>query len=771
MDGSDPRRVHTCEQDRSRMPLWIIEYIWVHKMTDIEEILEPSCWPEMDPEPLTLEDSWRLRVASAQIYSIVKNREIKQFERVMAFLENTYGLHPRLVPSIKHMKIMFGLKTMVIMWMLREGRGMVDTLLKINLFFSSELPQYQDHCNHLEEHYGEHYAQKVEDRLLHYLNQLEAVLPGDTYIDKLLKKNNPETEEEKMLLEVINSDSTTIATTLKKLLHCDGAPCCQRSVSQSSGYGKNGMKTSQLDKFALHASSSISPPAAVDDKTAPELQPRNSDVSKDSSLLLESEHNSDVRIHTQTGGCGEIVNTVKERSSGSASPQFCSKHQRWVKSILQECPDQHSEELQLQSSFTLSPLLFQSSSSTTSSQDLTPSDLIPPPSDQQGPSQQTTTHLQTAAQALGRSKPEGSLSSGSPVSADTSLTQNQPQPCSSRHNLLPTFMLPVVRLVDITSFRCTNRSCSPHQASPNHITMSSYEQAASPFKSQALTPLQCHSGESSTVLHGATNQFAICRQETPQPGQKHSISEDAASLSNHQASTLQSVSRPSERRTHTCTTSTQSQDVGRVSQNTPPEQLKATVGTNCPSLPDDLNASGPPTEDADTSASQSVAPFSVHTAYQTSSSAELSQHPHICITPFQSKTVPCSVVTPRNSICTSVRYETNRVQNIQTRISETSQTLLLQSKLLQPSVSLTRLSLRRCYQVTNGRCATTSGEAVVQGRNHDRAEKKRMEEEEYSNLSFDLNLLYSSYSSSTDVEESLDRDPDYEPHIKKKRRN
>lgn len=37
----------------------------------------------------------------------------------------------------------------------------------------------------MEKHYGQHYAQKVEERLLHYLEQLEALLPGDTYIDKV----------------------------------------------------------------------------------------------------------------------------------------------------------------------------------------------------------------------------------------------------------------------------------------------------------------------------------------------------------------------------------------------------------------------------------------------------------------------------------------------------------------------------------------------------------------------------------------------------------
>lgn len=37
----------------------------------------------------------------------------------------------------------------------------------------------------MQEQYGEHYAQKVEDRLLQYLQKLETVLPGDVYIDKV----------------------------------------------------------------------------------------------------------------------------------------------------------------------------------------------------------------------------------------------------------------------------------------------------------------------------------------------------------------------------------------------------------------------------------------------------------------------------------------------------------------------------------------------------------------------------------------------------------
>uniref|UniRef100_A0A3Q3WGV3 TERF1-interacting nuclear factor 2 N-terminal domain-containing protein n=1 Tax=Mola mola TaxID=94237 RepID=A0A3Q3WGV3_MOLML len=49
----------------------------------------------------------------SRTYSIVKNRDIEHFESAMGFLEDTYRLLPTLVAPLKHMKIMFGLKTMV----------------------------------------------------------------------------------------------------------------------------------------------------------------------------------------------------------------------------------------------------------------------------------------------------------------------------------------------------------------------------------------------------------------------------------------------------------------------------------------------------------------------------------------------------------------------------------------------------------------------------------------------------------------------------------
>lgn len=76
-------------------------------------VVDPSHWPDVDSQPLNLEDTWRLRVASAQVYSIVKKRDVENFEQVLSFLESTYRLLPGLVAPIKHMKILFGLKTMV----------------------------------------------------------------------------------------------------------------------------------------------------------------------------------------------------------------------------------------------------------------------------------------------------------------------------------------------------------------------------------------------------------------------------------------------------------------------------------------------------------------------------------------------------------------------------------------------------------------------------------------------------------------------------------
>uniref|UniRef100_G3N5L5 TERF1-interacting nuclear factor 2 N-terminal domain-containing protein n=1 Tax=Gasterosteus aculeatus TaxID=69293 RepID=G3N5L5_GASAC len=141
--------------------------------------VDASVWPDVDPRPLGLEDPWRLRVAAARVFSIVKNRDVGRFERAVGFLEATHRLLPGLVASIKHMKITFGLKTLSQreMFLMRKNHLDFKTLAQALAMNKDKLEYYV--ANQMEEQYGERYAQKVEDRLLHYLQELEAALPGD----------------------------------------------------------------------------------------------------------------------------------------------------------------------------------------------------------------------------------------------------------------------------------------------------------------------------------------------------------------------------------------------------------------------------------------------------------------------------------------------------------------------------------------------------------------------------------------------------------------
>ncbi|XP_056242275.1 uncharacterized protein LOC130175761 [Seriola aureovittata] len=800
MEGRALQADSNCLLSLPKLPVWIIEYVWVHKMMDIQEVVDPSDWPDVDSQPLSIEDSWRLRVASAQVYSIVKNRDMEHFEKVMGFLEATYRLLPRLVTPIKHMKVMFGLKTMVIMWMLREGRGMVDTLFKIAQFFPSKLPQYQDQCNQhemflmrknnmdfkalaqalamdkdkledyikkqMETQYGEHYAQKVEDRLLHYLHELETVLPGDTFIDKILKKESPVTEEEKLLLEVITSDSTTIATTLRKLLHCDVASCRPAGVSQSSEHGDNEMESSQLSKSVSYGSSTNVLLKSVEDKTPLEVfkggEGAAHEVSKDSPLLWESDSHLDVSRHQQRKEDGEVIKRVEEEGSdkvrressqrsrecvreASSSPHFCSKHQRWVKSILQGCPDECSEELLLlQANVSSSPPLFQSSSSTSSSQDLTPSDLIPCPPAQQHPPSQTTTHAQIAAEVSKPANPKDGQRSG--AASDNSQTEAPPLP-SSRDTPLSALLSPVVRLIDIASAGHSCPTFKPHQASLNHFIMSNHTQTASASSSQVLTSPHCHTSRNKDSTFDQLESVAPTNPpNTMSKLQTGSVSHDAATFTS-QTQTQQSFSRLSRKRRRACTTTGQSQTLDGFSQNPLAE----------------------PYEKAPTTSVFTANQITLSTISSPQVVPQNSIKPQTNNTsPCQSKMLPFSTVvsSTSSSDCLAVRSDTCRVRRAQLRLSALSQAVLLQSTLLQPYVSLTRLSAQECCRVTEGRSSARHVEPVLQGSN----EERRKEEEEDSDSSFDVNNLYSSYSSSNDSEESLlNCDPEYKPGIKKKR--
>ncbi|XP_029289036.1 uncharacterized protein LOC115009287 isoform X2 [Cottoperca gobio] len=730
MEGIEMQPASKCSQNLTKLPLWIIEYSWAHKMMEVQEVVDPCNWPEVDSQPLNLEDSWRLRVASARVYSTVKNRDMEHFERALGFLEATYRLLPRLVSPIKHMKIMFGLKTMVIMWMLREGRGMVDTVFKISKFFPSKLPQYQDQCS-------QHKIFLMRKNHLDFkaLAQVLA-LDKDTCKDyvKLLKKEIPASEEEKLLLEAITSDSMNIATTLKKLLRCDVVSCRRGKISQSSAHGMNGLENSQLSKSVLFGSSS--------------------------KALLQTEEDGEVVKRVEEDSGDKENKEFSESSSehvqeAASSPQFCSKHQRWVRSILQEC----SEELPLQANVSLSPLLFQSSSSITSSQDLTPSDLIPCPPDQQ-PSK-TSTHLPTAAQASEQANPKDEQSAGS--ASDASQTELMLQPSSSRDTRLPILLSPVVRLIDIASIRMIYHSFKPHQAPLNPCTMYSNKHTFSTSSLQMLTSPHRPTLGNNALPRGTMKQSVLGQPDTVVPTNPQNttyksapVSQDAPTSTRCQTPIQQSFSKLSTKSRKACTTARHSQALDRFS------------------------VSGPPTEEASTSTSPSGTlssvcadiqfPLSSVSSRQVVPQNSIKPHPHTPhISPFQSKTLPCSTVisSASNSDRLVVRSETSRVQRAELRLSLASQAVLLQSKLLQPYVTLNRLSVQECYRVTKWRSSTRYAEPVVQGSNDDNDEDRRVEEEKDAG-SLDLNTLYTSQSSSSD-EDSLDCDPDYKPCFKKKR--
>lgn len=562
----------------------------------------------------------------------------------------------------------------------------------------------------------------------------------------------------------------------------DVATCSLDNVSASPEYGKSRMENGQLTKSILHCISSKSPLKSVEPKTPLECQPEvfcrgeeaDKDVSKDTPFLLENDNvrrnqqteaDQDKMVEESTAMKKEEIGqrSIEHVKEAASSPQFCSKHQRWVNSILQQCPDECSEELLLQTTVSSSPPLFQSSSSTSTSQDLTPSDLISCPPDQQH-----------AAQACEQANPGDKLTPGSPGSAmETSQREPLPQPSSSRDTLLSALLSPVVQLIDIASVRGINLNFKGHKATPNQFTMSSNKQAFS------ATSLDCCTSGNDAVLQGTTKYSTLNQPETaaqtalPKTPQVQTapISQDASTSTRFQPPTLKSSSRLSRKFGQACTTTRHSAEQFRTALTT--------FGTSCPPLPCDSNVTGHPTQDSSAYTCQSGTLSSACTANQilllTGSSRQVvpessvRHHTQIVNTTSFKKTplFSTAVSTTSNSDSMAVRSETSRVQRAQPRLSLRSQVMLLQSKLLQPYVSLSRLSTQKCYDLTMGRSSSKFVEPIARGSPDEDKERRKFNEGD-ADSSFDPNTLYSSYSSNGDSKDTLSCDPDYEPCIKKK---
>ncbi|XP_010771648.1 verprolin-like isoform X2 [Notothenia coriiceps] len=532
------------------------------------------------------------------------------------------------------------------------------------------------------------------------------------------------------------------------LIYSYVALCRRATTPQSSAHGKNGMESSKLSGSVLHVSASEDLHKSMEALQTPPVVLQRGGAEGDGAVSLKNEDDTNVS-RRQTEESIEFFMRVGEDISdremswssrggiqeAPPSPQFCSKHQRWVESILQQCPEE------LQDNVSLSPLLFQSPSSNTTSQDFTPSGLIPSPFDQPLPPSETFTHLQTASQPANLE--QSSAAPGS--SADPVLLP------SPRDTQLPPHLTPVVRLLDIASVRRFCHFSKPHQAPFHPSALSPNKQDACCSSLQVPTSPRCRTSGNNASAGGATQDSPLV-QHAPQntthqvftaPGSQH-----ASTSTSCQPPIEQYFSKLSRKYRWPCVNSRVSPVLDKLNQNT------------CPTVPE-LSVPRPPTEEASTAASPSSTSSSQPVVPQNSFKPPAQNTIHL--------QPSYSTVSPPPPEAPLVLVESGRVRRDGLRLSMHSQAVLLQSRLLQsrllqPCVPLSRLSAQECYRMTGWRSSSRGSEPGVQGRNDDNGRKE--EEEEEDEGSFDPNSLYSSYSSSS-ADDSMD--PDYKPCLKKRR--
>lgn len=445
--------------------------------------------------------------------------------------------------------------------------------------------------------------------------------------------------------------------------------------------------------------------------------------------VLANEKDSASRPPPQTKGDGQMVEGVEEvswdranseelfqgssedRHEAHGSPQFCSKHQRWVKSILQECPEERSEDELRRANVWPSPPLFPSSSS--SSQDLTTSDLIPYPAGQQHPTLDTSGHLQTPEETCEKASSKDQMTSGLSTQSQLLL---RPAPC--RDPRLPV-LSPSVRLVDLASVT-PELYLKLHNSFPSHSATTAHHQEASVPSSGARSSPPHQSPGSSALLQGATaNALKDLHDAVTDPGNRSS------STSAIPATNTRLPRPPSGSDEHlTRDASTSPCQPATVSAPSGGNQITPSIRSCQPNVPVD--------------------------------SIRVCPHAPASCPPAQTSSPPDGPLPGRS-------------RSAPLRLSLPSQAVLLHSKLLQPRVSLSRLSSQRCYRATDGRSSSGYEERVAQSSRDGQDEDRGTEEGENGDSSFDLNLLYSSFSSSSGGEDSTLLDPDYKPCIKKKR--
>ncbi|MCJ8733185.1 hypothetical protein PDJAM_G00220250 [Pangasius djambal] len=371
----------------SPLPVWIIEYAWTNRMMDVLQVLGPPLWLEGDRSSLTLKDPCSIRVTAAESWMIIRSRDIEHFEQVMEFLDVTHTLLPQLVTPIKHMKIMFGLKTLVIMWMVWDDQSVESITDKIVKFFPDSLPRYHRSShrhmelmqkaqrdfrnfaqlltrnpemrknyirNLMEEQYGERYIMKLEERLLHYLEELNKALPQPTYIDQVLKQSVPLNGREELLQQLFTCNSASPATALKKLLRCAMASRVDRKSTEMC----KPQKGAQVDGPVFgRLCVAVRPPLEeAEEDWLSQASSQSSWLNRDKSVEKQMTRLKKKSVLDRTDKhpcvlkerCAQTTVTglvAEELKAGNElTEHLCSRHGKRMKSILQEC----SEELRSQ---------------------------------------------------------------------------------------------------------------------------------------------------------------------------------------------------------------------------------------------------------------------------------------------------------------------------------------------------------------------------------------------------------------------------------------
>ncbi|XP_062860882.1 mucin-2 isoform X2 [Trichomycterus rosablanca] len=292
----------------------------------------------------------------------MERRDIKHSEQVMEFLNITHTLLPHIVTPIKHMKIVFGLKTLIIMWMLTDDKSSASINDKIMKFFPDTLPQYhnssrrhmelmqrtqQDFKNFaqslainpeirkayvkdgMEEQYGECYAKKLEERLLHYLEELDKALPQPTYIDQVLNKSQLLGGREELLHQILTCDSAPPSTALKRLLRCALATnsVCDNPGSVCIDLKKSSKEADEHQSFRLDKDKK----SFLQEGSLKIRLKRQLDNTDNTGVVLEV--------------CPQMAKNApvseKKGVRNESTEHLCSRHGKKMRSILLEC----SEEL------------------------------------------------------------------------------------------------------------------------------------------------------------------------------------------------------------------------------------------------------------------------------------------------------------------------------------------------------------------------------------------------------------------------------------------